>query len=135
MKTDPAVCRGDTLVDKLLGAAYGNVKKVADNLMKVLYVADNMQSIHTAAQRVTLVTVLPADVVPAMISMPLPAGMEVGNIRGATVCVHFADKSGGVCFSTSVEFGATTAAVLLSGLSDSALGGTLYLTIFLGSEE
>lgn len=135
MMTDPAVCHGDTLVDKLLGAAYGNVKKVADNLMKVLYVADNMESIHTAAQQLTLAAVLPTDAMPPSLVVDLPAGMDVGTVRGTRVAVHFSVGGGVACFDAFVGFGATTATVFLANLSDSALGGTLYLTIFLGSEE
>lgn len=38
-----------TLVDKLIGTAYDVVRYVAFNMEKLIYVADNMEAIHTAA--------------------------------------------------------------------------------------
>ena len=135
MKTEPAVCHGDTLVDKLLGAAYGNVKAVADNLLRVLYVADNMQSVYDAAQHITLTAVLPTGTLPSSVVLPLPTGMSLATIRGTKAAVHFSGGTGVVCFDTSVVFDATTATVDITGLGSSSLGGTLYLTVLLGSGE
>lgn len=38
-----------TLVDKMIGTAYDVVRYVAMNMEKLLYIADNMEAIHTAA--------------------------------------------------------------------------------------
>lgn len=47
--TQPYGNNETTLVDKMIGTAYEVVRYVASNMDKLLYVADNMEAIHTAA--------------------------------------------------------------------------------------
>lgn len=102
-----------SLVDKLIGTAYGTVRRVADHLGYIKFVAMNMETIIAAANnRLTATTVgtTAARGMPATVA--LPAGVLLANITSSTVLITGSD--GNLYLSDSGYF---TTQISASGLT------------------
>ena len=76
-------------VDKMIGSAFPIVEKVANNLDAINYLVSNMNAIVQVAENFQMeVTTMVTAVAPAAgesISIPLPEGVTIANIRASNV--------------------------------------------------
>ncbi len=87
-----------TLVDKMIGNAFETVAAVARHLREIKYLSMNMDAVVFAAQ--TMLTTNPERVamvtgstgaLGATVSIPLPGGVSIENIRSSSVLIASTD--------------------------------------------
>lgn len=82
-----------SLVDKLIGTAYGTVRRVADHLSYIKFVAMNMETIVAAANNRLTATAVGTTAASrgVPVTVALPAGVSLANITSSTILITGSD--------------------------------------------
>lgn len=119
----------DVLVDKLIGNAYEQVKKVAMNLDEVRYVASNMELVVNVANDLSTRTVVEGVAVSSssVALLPLPESITSSQVQAMAVLIQvdedlFSEASG---YFTAVMTDGNLRVTLTGAAPTTLIGGTI----------